>query len=237
MNISTNARDALRAVANESAKNKIHRCRKIIVDLEKNPEEASHRVCGDLRKVLTSVKNSPESFAEEVAAAGDLLLRVKAIDPRRQKRIADETEENVIDDTPTIVAGVTASEVPKAKLPEERPIFVTFETVQRAVGTVDVELWNQFRTTANKRAGLLREGDRNLSAEQRKIILEALLGDLPLTFVNAKALLTGIYLAKLNERQQPIVGNDFVPLVCVVRGFVEQNRPAPTEINCRGTIQ
>src|SRR5260221_9445786 len=114
MNIASNARDALRAVANESAENKIHRCRKVIIDLEKSPEEVSHRVCGDLRKVLTSVKESTESFAEQVAQAGALLLRVKDIDPRRLKRIAeDEVEDEVTGET-EIVAGTSASDVSKS---------------------------------------------------------------------------------------------------------------------------
>src|SRR5258707_13830693 len=114
MNISVVSRQALKAVANETTANKLHICRKVVIDLEKNPEEVSTRVCGDLRKVLTSVKESPESFAEQVAQAGALLLRVRDIDPRRLKRIAeDEVEDEVTDET-EIVAGTSASDVSKS---------------------------------------------------------------------------------------------------------------------------
>src|SRR5260221_14698659 len=97
MNISVVSRQALKAVANETTANKLHICQKVVIDLEKNPEEVSTRVCGDLRKVLTSVKESTESFAEQVAQAGTLLLRVRDIDPRRLKlNEADEVEEEAI---------------------------------------------------------------------------------------------------------------------------------------------
>lgn len=111
MNISSNARDALRAVANESPENKIHRSRKIIIDLEKNPDETSHRVCQDLRSTLRSVQMSETASADEVAEAGALLLRVKEIDPRRLKRIADETGQDVEEDEASpVVAGISESQ-------------------------------------------------------------------------------------------------------------------------------
>jgi hypothetical protein len=98
VNISSNARDALRAVKNESPENRMLRSRKILIDLENNPSEVSHRVVQDLRAVLRSVQKCETANAEQIAQAGSLLLRLKPLDPRRLKRLkqnAAETEEAV----------------------------------------------------------------------------------------------------------------------------------------------
>src|SRR6266478_1942411 len=96
-NISSNGRAVLRGCANDPAAEQLLRCRKIIVPLEANPEEISHRIVQDLRTTLKRVLNKEVSASsEEVAQAGALLLRVKALDPRRlnREKLANQNNEN-----------------------------------------------------------------------------------------------------------------------------------------------
>jgi hypothetical protein len=98
MNISSNAQDALRAVANEQPENRLLRSKKVLIDLEKNQDEVTDRVVCALRKVLRSVKGCATASSEQIAEAGRLLLRLKPLDPRRLRRLkrsAGETEEAV----------------------------------------------------------------------------------------------------------------------------------------------
>ncbi len=94
MNIASNGRLALRATAGAPPAEKILRCRKILIDLENHPEETSIRVIQDLRMVLRSVQKSETANAEQITQSGDLLLRLKKIDPRRLKRIANQNDED-----------------------------------------------------------------------------------------------------------------------------------------------
>ena len=85
MNIGIVARTALRAVQSDSIENKILVSKKIIRDLEDHPNEASFRLCRDLRAVLKSVAKDSEASAERISDAGSLLSRVQKLDPRNQK--------------------------------------------------------------------------------------------------------------------------------------------------------
>jgi hypothetical protein len=85
-NISSNGRIALRAVQNDPPAEKLTRCKKIIVPLESNPpNETSDRIVEDLRRVLRTVQKAKNATSEEIALAGDLLLRVKALGIRREE--------------------------------------------------------------------------------------------------------------------------------------------------------
>src|SRR5258708_17033551 len=85
-NISANGRIALRAVQNDPPAEKLTRCKKIIAPLENNPpNETSDRILEDLRRTLRTVQKAEDASSEEVAQAGDLLLRVKALGVRRDK--------------------------------------------------------------------------------------------------------------------------------------------------------
>ena len=98
MNISSNAQDALRAVANEQPENRLLRSKKILIDLESHEDEVTDRVVCALRKVLRSVKGCESASSEQIAEAGRLLLRLKSIDPRRLRHLKQndsETEEAV----------------------------------------------------------------------------------------------------------------------------------------------
>ena len=96
-NISSNGRIALRAVQNDSAAEKLLRCKKIIVPLESNPpNETSDRIVEDLRHILRTVQKATDASSEEVASAGDLLLRVKALGVRREKFRANKTEDEPV---------------------------------------------------------------------------------------------------------------------------------------------
>ena len=85
MNLGVVARTALKAVQSESIENKILVSKKIIRDLEDHPNEASFRLCRDLRAVLKSVAKDSEASAEQISDAGTLLSRVQKLDPRNQK--------------------------------------------------------------------------------------------------------------------------------------------------------
>src|SRR5882724_6491508 len=108
-NISSNGRAAIKSLATASAAEKLLRCKKIIVPLESNPpNETSDRIVEDLRHILRTVQKATDASSEEVASAGDLLLRVKALGVRREKFRANKTEEDG-----EIVAGTSASQVPR----------------------------------------------------------------------------------------------------------------------------
>src|SRR6266566_1422991 len=94
-NISANGRIALRAVQNDPSAEKLTRCKKIVAPLENNPpNETSDRILEDLRRTLRSVQKAEDASSEEVAQAGDLLLRVKALGVRREKfRLANTGSE------------------------------------------------------------------------------------------------------------------------------------------------
>ncbi len=96
-NISANGRIALRAVQNDPPAEKLTRCKKIVAPLENNPpNETSDRILEDLRRTLRSVQKAEDASSEEVAQAGDLLLRVKALGVRREKfRLANTGSEGV----------------------------------------------------------------------------------------------------------------------------------------------
>jgi hypothetical protein len=85
-NVSSNGRIALRAVQNDPPAEKLTRCKKIVVPLENNtPNETSDRILEDLRRILRTVQKTKDASSEEVAQAGDLLLRVKALGVRREE--------------------------------------------------------------------------------------------------------------------------------------------------------
>src|SRR6266480_1039662 len=93
-NISANGRIALRAVQNDPPAEKLTRCKKIVAPLENNPpNETSDRILEDLRRILRSVQKAEDASSEEVALAGDLLLRVKALGVRREKFRANNWNE------------------------------------------------------------------------------------------------------------------------------------------------
>src|SRR5258708_6698355 len=94
-NISANGRIALRAVQNDPPAEKLTRCKKIIVPLESNPpNETSDRILEDLRRILRTVQKAKNASSDEVAQAGDLLLRVKALGARREEfRVAKNGSE------------------------------------------------------------------------------------------------------------------------------------------------
>jgi len=229
MNISVVSRQALKAVVNEPNENKLHIAAKVIRDVEKIPDESSHRLCQDLRAVLRSVQKAQDASASQVALAGTLLLRVKEIDPRR-RLAADEVEE-VIDDTP-IVAGTSASQIPAPKEPEVPPL--TLEKVQEAVSAVDAALWESFKTVEYNTAG------RNcnlLSIEQKERVLRGLLGELPLSFANVRQLKVIFLLELLNQKKDnwtSATGGNTRPLLWIADDYCDRNRPSPSEQNCRG---
>jgi hypothetical protein len=100
-NVSSNGRAVLRGCVNDKPAEQILRCRKIIVPLEANPEEISHRIVQDLRTTLRRIlKGEVVASSEEVEAAGALLLRVKALDPRRAKRLEDKKDEGEHENKP-----------------------------------------------------------------------------------------------------------------------------------------
>ena len=84
-NLSTLAREALRQVEGASITKRILVSRKVICDLERQPDEASLRVCADLRKVLLSVTTDAEASPEQVKDTKGLLIRVRTINPRNQR--------------------------------------------------------------------------------------------------------------------------------------------------------
>src|SRR6266480_8034073 len=94
-NLSTLAREALRQAEDKSITKRILTSRKIICDLEKQPNEVSLRVCADLRKVLLSVTTDAEASPEQVKDAKSLLIRVRTINPRNLK---DDEEEVPIEE-------------------------------------------------------------------------------------------------------------------------------------------
>jgi len=81
-NLSTLAREALRQAEDKSITKRILTSRKIICDLEKQPNEVSLRVCADLRKVLLSVTIDAEASPEQIKDAKNLIIRVRNINPR-----------------------------------------------------------------------------------------------------------------------------------------------------------
>jgi hypothetical protein len=151
-NISANGRAALKAVANDSAAEKLLRCKKIIVPLEQNPpNETSDRIVEDLRHILRTVQKATNASSEEVASAGDLLLRVKALGVRREKFRANKEDGE-------IVAGTSASQVP-------RPSFLSWDSLRETFTTVlGSALWRQ-----------ISQGEVEISSSQRTAILEAVL--------------------------------------------------------------
>jgi hypothetical protein len=92
MNIGTISRQALRAVARESIENRLLVSKKIIKEVEDTPNEASHRLCQELRATLKSVATGTNATGEQVREAGSLLARVRAFDPRRNPKEPHEVE-------------------------------------------------------------------------------------------------------------------------------------------------
>lgn len=123
MNLGVVARTALKAVQNESIENKILVSKKIIRDLEDHPNEASFRLCRDLRAALKAVTKNPQASAEQISDAGSLLSRVQKLDPRNHntKPVRPDRDETI---------------KPKA------PIFDGFEpgfmNVNEAIGRVTI---------------------------------------------------------------------------------------------------
>jgi hypothetical protein len=97
MNIGTISRQALRAVSGESVENRILVSKKIIKEIEDTPNEASHRLCQDLRATLKSVITDPSATGEQVHECGSLLARVRAFDPRRNPKATNAVEPAELD--------------------------------------------------------------------------------------------------------------------------------------------
>jgi hypothetical protein len=93
VNIGTVARTALKAVKNESIESRLLVSKKIIKDLEDLPNEASFRLCRDLRAVLKSVTKDPQASADQIGDAGSLLARTRDLDPRSNPKEEDEPVE------------------------------------------------------------------------------------------------------------------------------------------------
>jgi hypothetical protein len=94
VNIGTVARTALKAVQNESLENKILVSKKIIKDLEDNPNEASFRLCRDLRGILKAVTRDTNATGDQITDAGSLLARNKKLDPRHEPKLTGEGEQS-----------------------------------------------------------------------------------------------------------------------------------------------
>jgi hypothetical protein len=156
MNLSSNAQDALRAVANEQPENRLLRSKKVLIDLENNRDEVTDRVICALRKVLHSVKECETANAEQIAQAGSLLLRLKPLDPRRLRRLKQNGSET--DEDGEIVAGTSASQVP-------RPSYLSWDSLRETFTTVlGSALWRQITL-----------GEVEISSSQRTAVLEAVL--------------------------------------------------------------
>jgi hypothetical protein len=89
MNTGAISRTALRAVQDESIENKILVSKKIIIEIQNTPSEASVRLAADLRKILKSVTKDADASAEQIHEAGALLTRI--VDPRRRRGQDPET--------------------------------------------------------------------------------------------------------------------------------------------------
>jgi hypothetical protein len=161
-NISANGRIALRAVQNDPPAEKLTRCKKIVVPLENNPpNETSDRILEDLRRVLRTVQKSETASSEEVAQAGDLLLRVKALAVRREEfravnNVVEETEK--VSAEQPIIAGTSASQIPRT----------TRFTYSSLLLAQDSALGNAWRLD-----------DKEFSNESRLGLLEAILESKP----------------------------------------------------------
>ena len=95
MNIAVLGLQALRVAELGPHTEKIHTSRKLIVDFEKQPDEASHLACRALRRVLKLVTNDPSASKEEQTEAKRLLYRIRSFDPRRaakQGEVKDDTD-------------------------------------------------------------------------------------------------------------------------------------------------
>jgi hypothetical protein len=103
MNLAVLGLQALRVAELESHAKKIHTSRKLIVDFEKQPNEASHLACRALRRVLKLVTNDPSASMEERNEAKRLLYRIRSFDPRRA---AKESEGN----DPDLLAACTRND-------------------------------------------------------------------------------------------------------------------------------
>jgi hypothetical protein len=165
----------LASVVNESAAEKLLRAKKIIIPLEQNsPNETSARITKDLRFTLRTVLKSKEATPEEVAQAGDLLLRVKALGVRREefrtKNGNEGAEVDSLEDHP-IVAGTSASHVP-------RTTGLTYNSIFESLDSVFGNAW--------------RWSGKDFSQEERLNFIENILGSKP-TVSAVKALQLELY--------------------------------------------
>jgi len=206
INLSSNGRAALASVANESAAEKLLRCKKIIIPLEQNPpNETSARILKDLRFTLRTVLKSKEATPEEVDQAGALLLRVRALGIRREEFRAKNRNEAEVDlpleDHP-IVAGKSASQVP-------RPVTLT---------------WHGLIAILQEQLGDSRRfPDRDFGTETQLCFLEAVLGS-KVTTGGIQSLLDELYKKDSNGWTLAI---SFPLVVRFVKEVLKQNGVTP----------
>lgn len=94
MNLAVLGLQALRVVELGPNTEKIHTSRKLIVDFEKQPNEASHLICRALRRVLKLVTDDPSASTEDKNEAKRLLYRIRAFDPRRAAKRSEGKDDS-----------------------------------------------------------------------------------------------------------------------------------------------
>jgi hypothetical protein len=151
----------LRGVAldeNEAPKERIIAAAKLLTDF--GPTERNVVVINKVVKLYAN--DSDYSVQERCLKLKDKLVKARGLRDAKEELPEDDPEPMAVEETPAIVAGVSASEVPKPP-----SIFLT-EVVAAHQEVLGGFKWRQFN-----------EGIADLSKEERLQLLKAILGDAP----------------------------------------------------------